>query len=231
VSRERRADERDGALDAPRVEPGPLAPAASGMHAHLLALQRTAGNAAVARYVPNLEHIPAAGPNVPVGPRPGQVDGIVVCLGTQTEGMIDDNHHWIEIGDESYGWWPSRPVVTNADAAAVGFGSGSPGILNGTSLPNTRGTPTRDPHHGDAANRYTVMDMDGTYAGQSREAATLAAADAIRRFARSYRDDYSWNPAGTDCHEFVDFALEAAHLRRGGRHVRPPATTTGEAAP
>jgi hypothetical protein len=221
VSRERRAEEVDRAPE-PAV-PLPLAPAASGMHAHVLALQRTAGNAVVARYVPNLEHIPAGGPNLPTGPPEGLVEGIVACLGTQTDEVIDRNHHWIEIGDESYGWWPSEPVVSDADAAAVVFAAGSPGVLNGTTLPRTRGTATRDPHHGDAANRYEVMDLDGTYAAMTPEAAMRAAADAIRRFARTYEDDYSWNPIGTDCHEFVDFALAAAHLRRGRRQVALPA--------
>ncbi|MGH2945865.1 MAG: hypothetical protein ACRDPC_06310 [Solirubrobacteraceae bacterium] len=224
MSRERRGDEHEAGLDAASR---PEAPApAGGLHAHLLALQRSAGNAAVARYVPNVEHSPAAGPNLPTGSPRGQVEGIVVCLGTDTEELIDSNHHWIEIGDESYGWWPSRPVVTEGDEAAVLLGTGSPGILNGTSLPRTRGTPTRDPHHGDPANRYAVIDPGGAYSGQAPEAATRAAADAIRRFARSFEADYSWNFMGTDCQEFVALALEAAQLVRGRRQIQPPPATT-----
>jgi hypothetical protein len=54
-------------------------------------------------------------------------------------------------------------------------------------------------------------------------AAGRAAADAVRRFALSLSADYSWNPAGTDCQEFVQDALSAAGLRE--RMVIDPMTS------
>jgi hypothetical protein len=134
------------------------------------------------------------------------VPGIVACHGAAVEPLIDTEHHWIEIGDESYGWWPSGDI----DASGAAFG-GVPGVLNGTTLPHTRGTPTRDPHHGDPARRYAVVVSAGSYSADTAQA-TRQAGDAIRAFARAYSDDYAWTPAGTDCHEFVADALAAAGL-------------------
>src|SRR4051812_5262019 len=58
-------------------------------------------------------------------------------------------HWWFEIDDaslptsESYGWWPERRVDLTGTFAGVA------GELNGQT--DFRGTPTRDPHHGDDA--------------------------------------------------------------------------------
>jgi hypothetical protein len=191
----------------------------------VLALQRTAGNRAIARYVPNLEAdaigpAPAhdvirdsRDPRARMLPSGTELPGIVVCYGAAIEPLIDTEHHWIEIGDESYGWWPSGDI----DASGAAFG-GVPGVLNGTTLPRSRGTATRDPHHGDPARRYAVVTTWGGYPASAAEAARQAA-DQIRTFARGYSDDYAWTPAGTDCHEFVTDALAAAGLAPSSRRL------------
>ena len=51
-------------------------------------------------------------------------------------------HWWVELdNDESYGWWPSRPVRLDQ------LFRGLPGVLNGLGLHHDA-TPTRDPNHG-----------------------------------------------------------------------------------
>jgi len=192
------------------------------MAAHLLGLQRTIGNAAVARYVPNLEDssvAPAPAPDVirdsrdprlrpavPHLPRGAEVPGIVVCYAAGVDDLLDIEHHWIEMGDESYGWWPGEDV-----GASAGVGIGVPGVINGTTLPRTRGTATRDPHHGDPAQRFAVRVTTGDYPTDPA-AATATAAARIRAFAHDFSGNYTWNPAGSDCHEFVEEALLAAGL-------------------
>ena len=130
----------------------------------------------------------------------------MVCFSSAADPVLDMEHHWIEMGDESYGWWPSEAV----GASAV-FWTGVPGVINGTTLPRTRGTATRDPHHGDPAHRYPVITTTLDYPSNPA-AATAEAARRIREFAAGYSGDYTWNAAGSDCHEFVDEALEAAGL-------------------
>ena len=205
----------------------------SGLQACVIALQQSAGNAAVARYVQNLA-------NDPIGPAPprdvipdsrdprarmgaegarlgakrragSEIPGIVVCLAAEPDDILDTEHHWIEMGGESYGWWPSRRVEQGVLAGGV------PGILNGTTL-GGRGTATRDPHHGDPAQRFTVVDVRGSYELDDG-AATASASAAIRDFARTFRGQYTWNPLGTDCHEFVADALAVNGLARSNVHA------------
>jgi hypothetical protein len=100
--------------------------------------------------------------------------------------------------------------------------SGVSGILNGTTLPplptRRQGTATRDPHHGDPARRYPVVVTSGSYSANPADA-TRQARNAIRAFARRYSGNYTWNPAGSDCHEFVAEALEHAGLAPGPRRL------------
>jgi hypothetical protein len=182
----------------------PPAPAAAV--ARVLELQRTAGNAAVGRLLArNIIPLRLPQPEAVVA-----IPGIVVCFGGTVEPILDTEHHWIEIGDESYGWWPSR--LADGDEDRILGWTGVPGILNGTTL-GRGGTATRDPHHGDAARRFTVTGAARKYGDP--DAAAQTAATALRTFALGFSGDYTWNPLGTDCHEFVQLALGSAQLRRG----------------
>ena len=200
---ERAADREPQAPGALRDREPPTSPPAPAV-ARVLELQRTAGNAAVGRML--------ARNVVPPPPRETGVaiPGIAVCFGGTVEPILDTEHHWIEIGDESYGWWPSR--LAEGDEDRILGWTGVPGVLNGTTL-GRGGTATRDPHHGDAARRFTVTGAPSAYSDPA--AAAQTAATALRTFALGFSGDYTWNPFGTDCHEFVQLALGAAELRRG----------------
>ena len=180
-------------------------------------MQRGAGNAAVARFL----YPVVAGMEEQV-----QIPGLVVCKKGEREPILDTEHHWIEIGEESYGWWPSRDPNEGDNADRILFWSGVPGSLNGTTL-GIGGTATRDPRHGAPARRIHVVGAPSTYGGMEPAAAGRAAADAVRRFALGFSADYSWNPAGTDCQEFVEEALSAAGLRERTviDMMAPPAET------
>ena len=169
----------------------------------MLELQRGAGNAAVARFLFPL--VAGMEEQVPI-------PGLVVCKKGTREPILDTEHHWIEIGEESYGWWPSRDPNEGSNTDKILLWTGVPGILNGTTL-GIGGTATRDPRHGAAARRIPVVGTASTYGGMEPAAAARAAADAVRRFALGFSANYSWNPAGTDCQEFVQDALSAAGLR------------------
>ena len=188
-------------LPAAPARPAPL-PAAPAV-ARVLELQRSAGNAAVGRMLARNVNPPP--PREPAATIPG----IAVCFGGTVEPILDTEHHWIEIGDESYGWWPSR--LAEGDEDRILGWTGVPGSLNGTTL-GRGGTATRDPHHGGAARRFAVT---GTTSAET-------AAAALRTFARGFTGDYTWNPLGTDCHEFVQLALGSAQLRRGAPVAATP---------
>jgi hypothetical protein len=101
-------------------------------------MQRSAGNAAVARFLFPV----VAGMEEQV-----QIPGLVVCRKGTREPILDTEHHWIEIGEESYGWWPSRDPNEGSNADRILLWTGVPGILNGTTLgiggTATRGTASR----------------------------------------------------------------------------------------
>ena len=169
----------------------------------MLDLQRSAGNAAVARFLFPV----VAGMEEQV-----QIPGLFVCKKGTREPILDTEHHWIEIGDESYGWWPSRDPNEGDTTDRILLWTGVPGIINGTTL-GIGGTATSDPRHGEPARRVHVVGSASVYGGMQPAAAGRAAADAVRRFALGFQANYSWNPAGTDCQEFVQEALSAAGLR------------------
>lgn len=119
-------------------------------------------------------------------------------------------HWWFEIGDpldsdsESYGWWPVEP------AGMSGAFIGAAGELNGQT--SFRGTPTRDPHHGDEADEEFQPWVD---AADTRTNEQIA--DCLRQFARSYSGAWRWTfGRGQNCHTFQ---VEA--MRRCGLLKRP----------
>lgn len=119
-------------------------------------------------------------------------------------------HWWTEInGNESYGWWPKYPVGAGFGGACNTLG-GVEGELNGQT--SFGGTPTRDPHHGTAAdeqfNPKTDSDCDC-------DAPCKEAADCFRKFAQSYSGEWRWTLGwGQNCRTFQEDGMSQCHLRR-----------------
>jgi hypothetical protein len=115
-------------------------------------------------------------------------------------------HWWFEIGDpfdpgsESYGWWPFAPVGLTRTLLGVA------GELNGQT--NFGGQPTRDPHHGDAADEGFHPWVAGT---DTRTDAEIA--ECLRQFARTYRGAWQWVfGTGQNCHTFQSSAMQHCRL-------------------
>ena len=116
---------------------------------------------------------------------------------------LEYGHWWIEIdGAESYGWWPHLGVGPWETLRGV------PGSLNGQG-PQFRGTPTRDPHHGDTAEE---MFHPAVHSGKP----AAAIKSSIRSFAQSYSGKWSW-PWGQNCHSFQEAMMEQVRLSKSGR--------------
>jgi hypothetical protein len=115
---------------------------------------------------------------------------------------IEYGHWWLEIDiAESYGWWPAEQV------GVWGTLSGVRGILNGQG-PQFHGTPTLDPHHGDAAEEaFHPRALNG------RAAADIK--DCLRGFAKGYSGNWSW-PLGQNCHSFQEAMMAHCGLSKQG---------------
>lgn len=178
----------------------------------VIQLQRTIGNQAVQRliskqsiqrFIPTYEDLPAM-PTDAASSR--TFDFITIKL--RGRGV---EHWWIEIDDnESYGWWPVREATDAGDAAWNHGIVGVPGELNAVSRPSLGGSATRDPHHGHSApetfHPYAIARSAGYSEDDVRE--------RIRRFARSFRGDYSI-VAGPNCHTFIQGLMRSVGLSMG----------------
>ena len=122
-------------------------------------------------------------------------------------------HWWIELGDESYGWWPSNKV-DNIKAAMKGVR----GDLNGQK--SFGGTATKDPHHGDKAeesfnprrNENGTMQYGGAKGKKCQCTTEEDAKDCIRAFAKNYSGEWRW--PGRSCHTFQEEAMSNCCLVR-----------------
>jgi len=129
-------------------------------------------------------------------------------------------HWWFEIdGTESYGWWPAEALNLSKTLKGVR------GDLNGQTL--FGGTPTTDPHHGDAAEvdysaKLNFGGIFGFFANKELEygsakgtkckcAKTGEIKDCLRDFAASFSGQWS-HPWGNSCHDFFSEALDACCL-------------------
>jgi len=113
-------------------------------------------------------------------------------------------HWWIEMGNESYGWWPEKPL--NLKETIIGVN----GILNGQGV-FEGGTATRDPHHGKPAEEVFHPRIDGS---SNCECWTCKLAEnCIRKFAKGYRGKWSW-PLGPNCHTFQKDAMKNCCLKK-----------------
>ena len=120
------------------------------------------------------------GVEAPAAPR--VVTAITVKRNTALAGR-SYGHWWVEVGDESYGWWPSRPVGLFAAIRGV------PGVLNGLGV-DTDATATRDPNHGLPADYefhpvLLVPDSDDELCAR------------IREFASSFKGEWRWSTRAT----------------------------------
>lgn len=117
-------------------------------------------------------------------------------------------HWWVELGDESYGWWPCRPV------GAIAAVRGVRGRLNGVGV-RPGGTPTRDPRHGELADHAFHPEAA---AGRSDD----EVAAVLRAFAAGHKGEWRWSRAGGsgNCRTFQRSLLAAAGLSEplGYRH-------------
>lgn len=112
-------------------------------------------------------------------------------------------HWWLEIsGTESYGWWPKTPVGV-ADTLF-----GTDGELNGQT--SFGGTPTLDPHHGDAAEEQFSPIISGD---DTRTDAEIH--QCLRSFASSFSGEWRWTlGAGQNCHTFQEQAMKHCGLEQ-----------------
>jgi RHS repeat-associated protein len=107
-------------------------------------------------------------------------------------------HWWVEIGSESYGWWPKYGVGISDTILGVA------GELNGQT--SFAGTPTKDPHHGDRSLGVDVFKLY-TKGGKS----TMGVISSIKNYASSYSGNWSW-PGGQNCHSFQDKFINKLNL-------------------
>ena len=109
-------------------------------------------------------------------------------------------HWWVEIdGSESYGWWPKYSVGLWETL------TGTDGELNGQT--SFRGTPTKDPHHGDSADEsFNPTAPSGT--------TNASIKTCIRKFTKSYSGEWRWTLGwGQNCHTFQEDMMEKCDLQ------------------
>src|SRR5579862_9502320 len=117
-------------------------------------------------------------------------------------------HWWFEIGDptdpvsESYGWWPLHSVAVKQTLAGV------EGELNGQT--SFGGEPTRDPHHGDAADQEFHPFVSDNDPRSDEEIA-----DCLRKFAQSFVGEWRWVfGKGQNFHSFQEEAIAHCRLQK-----------------
>lgn len=118
-------------------------------------------------------------------------------------------HWWVEIGDESYGWWPSRLPARLRDV----FG-GCDGVLNAVHVPELGGTDTRDPHHGLPGDHefHPVLVVPKT---------DSELIEGIRTFAQRFSGGWRWSTRPTmNCRMFQLAMFDAVGLVDGTGNYR-----------
>lgn len=149
----------------------------------------------------------AAGIPAPAAPRTVEVVTVKrnIALAGRSYG-----HWWIELDDESYGWWPGRHPLTFRDVLA-----GGPGVLNGIGI-SPYGTTTRDPSHGLPAD----YEFHPVLVRCCPDDQLLA---DIRRFAQSFEGGWRWSTRPTlNCRLFQLAMFDAVGLvdGTGNYHTR-----------
>ena len=112
-------------------------------------------------------------------------------------------HWWVELGAESYGWWPACARLRFLDTVR-----GVPGVLNGVGVIDG-GTPTRDPNHGQLADYefHPLLVVD-------RSDDEVRA--AVRAFAQGFHGEWRWSVRPTmNCRLFQLALFDAVGLVDG----------------
>lgn len=116
-------------------------------------------------------------------------------------------HWWLEVGEQSYGWWP-RAVPIGVRQLMTG----TQGVLNGVGLLGRSGTWQRDAQHGHSAAHafHPVLVLPLT----DEQVRTR-----LREFAEHYRGAWRWawtaRTQPDTCRSFQDGLMRAAGLREG----------------
>ena len=138
------------------------------------------------------------------------------------EGEEEDayGHWWVELGNESYGWWPAKGVDLLSTLTGV------PGYLNGTLDAHAAGiaSMTRDAHHGDTADYefHPVLNTGIFFStfmkyGKEKEKKCCNVTEdgiksCIRKFASSYSGSWSY-PWGQNCHSFQEEMMDMCCIK------------------
>ncbi|MEM0995975.1 MAG: hypothetical protein AAGN35_02800 [Bacteroidota bacterium] len=107
------------------------------------------------------------------------------------KGQDKYGHWWTELSHgESYGWWPKDSVGLKGTLLGV------EGELNGQTT--FGGTPTRDPHHGEAGEESFKIRIKNPNKDED------AVKKEMRSFAQSYSGEWRWTLGlgGQNCHSF-----------------------------
>lgn len=120
-------------------------------------------------------------------------------------------HWWVEVGEESYGWWPATVPLGVRDVL-----HGTGGVLNGMGLLHRSGTWHRDAQHGrDAAHAFHPVLI--------LPLSDVEVRSRLRAFAHAYRGGWRWGwtagAARDTCRSFQDGLLASAGLQVGLQHL------------
>lgn len=117
-------------------------------------------------------------------------------------------HWWVEINNESYGWWPEHPVTLPETIKGVG------GFLNGfknpTNVPNSK-----DLDHGKMADEEFVMIVAKDDTRTQDDVINI-----IRAFAKSFSAGWSYParpPRYENCHTFQIKMIKECDFYCSGR--------------
>ena len=134
-----------------------------------------------------------------------KLDGWRVCRIDPVFSEREYGHWWIEVGqDESYGFWPEKPVGGLLDMLL-----GVPGAVN---PPDFSPSPRRDLHHGEQSSDGQLAEFD-VWVPMSTDLTTLL--PKVRDFAKQFVAKWAW-PAtrwtGENCHTFQEKLLKRFNL-------------------
>jgi hypothetical protein len=141
----------------------------------------------------------------PRGLKAGDVCNLITIKRKNIHLLGEDKygHWWIELGTDSYGWWPKYPVGFR------GTFTGVEGELNGQT--SFGGTPERDAHHGDPAEETFHPRISSSEECKCKTCEE--AVNCIRDFAGGYSGSWSW-PIGQNCRSFQESATSSCCLTK-----------------
>ena len=126
-------------------------------------------------------------------------------------------HWWVEIGAESYGWWPERGLsgATETIKGVKGFLNG---FRNPANVPNSQ-----DLHHGDDADEEFVMIVDKDDSRTPEDIIKIIQTFAKSFYPKPQRElDIGWAypsrpPEFENCHSFQEKMIKECKFHRKGK--------------